>query len=123
MVFENEKAKLVWDFEFNLRKTSTSRRPDLILEDKEKKKIWICDMTCPQQLNIEIKRTEKLNKYRQLAFELRERRATYQIFVVPVVIGVCVGSAMHIRKRLSIWLLGVKSWQIVSICQDIIEHS
>ena len=91
MVFENEKAKLVWDFEFNLRKTSTSRRPDLILEDKEKKKIWICDMTCPQQLNIEIKRTEKLNKYRQLAFELRERRATYQIFVVPVVIGALGG--------------------------------
>ena len=25
-----------------------SRRPDLILEDKKSKKIWICDMACPQ---------------------------------------------------------------------------
>ena len=40
-VLENVKAKLVWDFEFNLQKTNTSRRPDLILEDKESKKIWI----------------------------------------------------------------------------------
>ena len=38
-VLENGKAKLVWDFEFNLRKTNTSRRPDLILEYKESKKI------------------------------------------------------------------------------------
>ena len=32
MVLENDKAKLVWDFQFNLRKTETARRPDLILE-------------------------------------------------------------------------------------------
>ena len=35
-VLENARAKLVCDFEFNLRKTTTARRPDLILEDKEK---------------------------------------------------------------------------------------
>ena len=51
-VFENERAKLVWDFEFHLRKTTTSRRPDLILETKEDRKIVICDMACPQQQNI-----------------------------------------------------------------------
>jgi len=43
-VIENDRAKLVWDFEFNLRKTTTSGRPNLILEDKERKKIWIYDM-------------------------------------------------------------------------------
>ena len=35
-VLENDHVKLVWEFEFNLRKTTTSRRPDLTLEDKEK---------------------------------------------------------------------------------------
>ena len=69
---ENEQRKLVWDFEFNLQKTTTARRPDLILEDKEKKKICICDMACPQQQNIATKRLEKLTKYRQFAFETRE---------------------------------------------------
>ena len=43
-VLENGKAKLIWDFQFHLRKTTTARRPDLILEDKEEKCIWICEM-------------------------------------------------------------------------------
>ena len=88
-VLENGKAKLVWDFEFNLRKTF--RRPDLILEDKKSKKIWICDMACPQQQNIEGKRLEKLTKYTQLAYELRERRPGYKITVIPLIIGTLGG--------------------------------
>ena len=54
-------------------KTTTARKPDLILELKTDKKIWICDMVFPQQNNIGAKRTEKLTKYRQLAFETREQ--------------------------------------------------
>ena len=71
-VLQNERGNLVWDLEFHLRKTTTTRRPDLILENKTKKKIWICDMACPQQRNIEARRLEKLTKYRQLAYESTE---------------------------------------------------
>ena len=95
-VLENANSKLIWDFEFNLRKTTTSRRPDLILEDKEKSKIWICDMACPQQANIVAKRHEKLTKYRQLAFELRERRLGYDVEIVPVVIGALGGGIKQV---------------------------
>ena len=69
MVLENERRKLLWDFEFHLCKTTTARRPDLTLEDKAKKKLWICDMTCPQQQNIETKMLERLTKYRQLVYK------------------------------------------------------
>ena len=86
-VLENEKGKLVWDFEFHLRKTRTTRRSDLTFEDKAKKKIWICDMAYPQQRNIEVKMLEKLTKYRQLAYESRERHPEDEIMVVPLVIG------------------------------------
>ena len=95
-VMENDKGKLVWDFEFHLRKTTTARRPDLILEDKEKKKIWICDMACPQQRNIQAKRLDKLTKYRQLAYETRERRLGYEIMVVPLIIGALGGGVKQI---------------------------
>ena len=57
-VLENARAKLLWDFEFNLRKMTAARRPDLILEDKEKKYIWICDMACPQEINVEEERNK-----------------------------------------------------------------
>ena len=96
MVLENDRGKLVWDFEFHLRKTTTARRPDLILEDKEKKKIWICDMACPQQRNIEAKRLDKLTKYRQLAYETRERRVGYEVTVVPLIIGALGGGIRQI---------------------------
>ena len=38
-------------------------------------------LTLPLQQNIDAKRTEKLTKYRQLAFETRERRLGYDITV------------------------------------------
>ena len=56
---------------------ATTRRPDLILEDKEKKYIWICDMACSQEVNIVEKRNDKQAKYRQLAFELKESQIQY----------------------------------------------
>ena len=101
-ILENEDAKLSWDFEFNLRKTTTSRRPDLILEDKNTKSIWICDMACPQQNNIEMNRNEKQTKYRQLAFELRERRAGYKIKVTPIVIGALGGGVKETKRQINL---------------------
>ena len=92
-VLESKDAKLVWDFEFHLRKTTTSRRPDLTLEDKQKKTIWICDMACPQERNIETKMNDKRTKYQQLAFEIRERRKEYKVVVVPIIIG-CLGGGV-----------------------------
>ena len=79
-IWENNKAKLVWDFEFHLRKTTATRRPDLILDFKIDKKIWICDMACPQKNIIVAKRAEKTMK-------TRERRPGYEVYVVPVVMG------------------------------------
>ena len=93
-LFENMKGKLVRDFEYKLRQSSSARRPDLTLEDKETKRIWICDMVCPQENNIEAKVKEKLDKYQQLAFETRENRVVYKVEVIPLVIG-CLGGGIR----------------------------
>ena len=100
-IFENDRAKLVWDFEFHLRKRTTSRRPDLILELKLERKIFICDMACPQQQNIDVQRLEKLTKYRKLAFETRERCPRYDINVIPVVIGALGGGMKALKTELT----------------------
>ena len=44
-------------------------------------------MACPNESNKERKREEKIRKYQQLSYELRERRAGYKVKVIPVVIG------------------------------------
>ena len=53
-------------------------------------------MACPQQANIAAKRNEKVTKYRQLAFELRERRPGYNITIVPVIIGALRGGIKEV---------------------------
>ena len=57
-------------------------------------------MACPQQNNIGAKRTENLTKYRQVAFETRERRPGYEIYVVPVVIGSLGGGIKALKVAL-----------------------
>ena len=52
-VLENSQAKLVWGFELNFRKMTTSRRPDLMFGEKQTKNIWICDVACAQENNME----------------------------------------------------------------------
>ena len=101
-VLENSQAKLVWDFEFNLRKTTTSRRPDLMLEEKQTKIIWICEIACPQENSIEKKRLEKRTNYRQLAFDIRERerRPGFKVKVLPLVISAFGGGIKEILKEL-----------------------
>ena len=44
-----------------------------MVEEKQTKTIWICDMACLQENNIEKKRLERRTNDRQLAFEIRER--------------------------------------------------
>ena len=46
------------------------------------------------------KRIEKMTKYRQLAFEIREQRPSYDVYVLPVVIGALGGSIKTLRKDL-----------------------
>ena len=53
---ENQRKKLIWDFEYCMRKTTSARRPDLTLEDLQERKIWLIDKT---ESNIEDKLREK----------------------------------------------------------------
>ena len=76
---ENKGKKLLWDFEYCMRKTTSARRPDLTLEDLQERKIWLIDMACPLESNIEDKLREKRSKYQKLAFEIREKRLGYRV--------------------------------------------
>jgi len=55
-------------------------------------------MACPQQQNLEKKRLEELTKYRQLAFEMRERCVGYNVRVVPLIIGALGGGKSQMAK-------------------------
>ena len=81
-------------------KKTTSTRPDLMLEERQTKTIWICDMACPQENNIEKKKLEKRINYRQLEFKIRERKPGFKVQVVPLVISVFGGGLKEMLKEL-----------------------
>ena len=62
-------------------------------------------MACPQENNIEKKRLKKRINYRQLAFEIREkrereRRPGFKVKVVPLAISVYAGGLTEMLKEL-----------------------
>ena len=61
------------DFEYNMRKESTARSPDVTIECKERKVIYLVHMACSSEKNVLEKNKEKKLKHQQLAFEVRER--------------------------------------------------
>ena len=55
-------------------------------------------MACPQQQDLKKKRGEKRTNYRQLAFEMREKRPKYVATIVLVVIGALNGGMNEMSK-------------------------
>ena len=50
-------------------------------------------MACPMKQNIDTKWRDKLTRYQQPSFEMRERRPGYNVTIVPVIIE-SLGSGM-----------------------------
>ena len=92
-VLERNGQKLFWDWEHRMQTNCTERRPDLTLEDSANKTIVLVDMACPMESNRTKKRDDKVTKYQQLCFEVRERREGYTVEVIPTIIG-CLGGGM-----------------------------
>ena len=76
-----------------MRTENTHRRPDLTLEDTTNKTTLLIDMACPTESNKDSKRMNKITRYRQLCFELRERREGFKVDVIPTIIG-CLGGGI-----------------------------
>ena len=50
-------------------------------------------MACLSENNVDTKHAEKLQKYQQLAFDIRQRRPGYNVMIILIVIG-CLGGGV-----------------------------
>ena len=87
-VLENEIHKLLWDFDIQTDHLISSRRPDLIIINKRKKKrtCKIVDLADPADHRVKLKESEKKDKYLELARKLMKLFSTKVTFI-PIVIG------------------------------------
>ena len=85
---EKDLHKLLWDFNIQTDHLIPVRRPDLIIINKKKKKriCKIVDFVVPADYRINLKESEKKDKYLDLARELK-KLWNMKVTIVPIVIG------------------------------------
>ena len=86
-VLENDKHKFLWDFNLQTDHLIPARRPDLIIISKKKKRICkIVDLAVSADHRINLKESEKKDKYLDLARELK-KLWNMKVTIMPIVIG------------------------------------
>ena len=86
-VLENDSHKLLWDFNIQTDHLIPARRPDLIMINKRKRICKTVDFAFPADHRINLKKSEKKDKYLDLARELK-KLWNMKVMIVPIVIGV-----------------------------------
>ena len=85
-VIENDKAKLLWDYDVRTDHVIQARRPDIILINKEHQKVSLIDIAIPWDTRVKDKKREKIEKYQDLKMEVARLWQT-EVEVVPIIIG------------------------------------
>lgn len=87
-VLENDRYKLYWDTSITTDRAVQHNRPDIVLLDREKSEVKIIDVTIPADENLERSYTEKLTKYHDLAFEMKEIYRLKTTSIIPLILSV-----------------------------------
>ena len=107
-VLENDSQKLLWDFNIQTDHLIPARRPDIIIANKKKKKkkriCKIVDFAVPADHRINLKESEKKDKYLDLARELK-KPWNMKITIVPIVIGALGTITKDYQKAWKTWKL------------------
>ena len=79
-------GQIPWDFSIQTNHQLEHKRPDLAEVDKQQAVCQIIDVAVPGDARVELKEKEKIDKYQDLAKELKKLWKV-KIRVVPNVIG------------------------------------
>ena len=85
-VIENDHVKLLWDFNIQTSPYIQARRPDVVVEGRDKKTCNSIDIAVPVDAGIVEKEKENVEKYQDLGREVA-RLWNVKAKVVPVVVG------------------------------------
>ena len=84
-VIGNDSCKIFWDFTVQTDHFITARRPDIIFIDKKHHECQIIDFAIPYNPSVDDKEVEKIEKYLDLARELKKVWNMTVIMVLLVV--------------------------------------
>ena len=79
-------VEILWDIPIATDRPYVFKRPDIVVRDKQNKKCYIIDVSCPNDINVIQKEQEKITKYNGLRMELG-RMWNCECVVIPIVIS------------------------------------
>ena len=98
-VIMNSNVELIWDMVLNTDRAIGANRPDIVIRDKSKKQVFVIDVSCPSDVNVNAKENEKISKYSALRVELGKMWKS-ECIVIPVVIGGLGAVSMKFQDHL-----------------------
>ncbi|XP_044760793.1 uncharacterized protein LOC123318242 [Coccinella septempunctata] len=84
----NHRYKLYWDSTLITDRGVAHNRPDVALFDEEKKTCLLLDFTIPADENLARAYSDKISKYGDLAYQLREMYDLRSISILPLIMSV-----------------------------------
>ena len=82
----NSHVEIIWDMLLTTERSVGANRPDIVIRDKKENKVYIIDVSCPSDVNVDVKENEKMSKYSALRVELGKMWRS-ECVVIPVVVG------------------------------------
>ena len=71
-VAENERCKILWDFNIQTDHVIQARRPDMIVINKKENTAQVIDFAIPHDSRVNSKEIEKIDQYQDLVRELKK---------------------------------------------------
>ena len=86
-VKENREVRIIWDMTVYTDKKPNHNRPDITLVQKDTQEWTLIDIAVPADQNIINTEEEKVDRYQELAFEIKRIDRASKVTVIPIVIG------------------------------------
>ena len=112
-VTESREVRITWDMTVYTDRKLNHNRPDITLVQKDTQEWTLIDIAVPADQNIINTEEEKVDRYQDLAFEIKRIHRASKVTVVPIVIG-ALGT---ISKNAKSWHEKLKIPDIVGSAQ------
>jgi hypothetical protein len=87
VVLENTMHTIMWDRSVITDKTIPANRPDIVVTNHVNKYTYLIDIAVPGTANLEKTYREKINKYIELADEIRRIWNQVEVKVIPILLS------------------------------------
>jgi hypothetical protein len=99
-ILENDNIKLYWDRTILTNRSIPHNRPDITLWDKKQRQVYLIDFAVVNNNNLQSTYNTKLNKYMEIAAEIKEQWHVRSVTIIPIIISTMGVVPITLRQNL-----------------------